>query len=96
MCLAAPEEMAMKPPALTLEQVQQRLNVGRTRVYALLKSGQLRRFKEGRDWRVDEADLEAYIESRKQGGSDSVSRPTAVAQSFDADNDLATTPEYFQ
>jgi excisionase family DNA binding protein len=51
------------PRMLSLEQVQEILNLGSPAVYALVRSGELRAAQfGGRDiWRVREDDLAAYI-----------------------------------
>lgn len=50
---------------LTLDQVQEILNLGKPMVYALVKSGELRAAQFGGRgiWRVREDDLAAYIEA---------------------------------
>lgn len=52
------------PRMLTLDQVQEVLNLGKPLVYALVKSGELRAAQFGGRgiWRVRQDDLEAYIE----------------------------------
>lgn len=53
------------PRMLSLEQVQEILNLGKPLVYALVKSGELRAAKFGARgiWRVREDDLAAFIEA---------------------------------
>jgi excisionase family DNA binding protein len=50
---------------LTLEQVEEILNLGKPLVYALVRSGELRAAQFGGRgvWRVREDDLEAYIDA---------------------------------
>lgn len=50
---------------LTLEEVQEILNLGKPLVYALVKSGELRAAQFGgrRIWRVRQDDLMAYIDA---------------------------------
>lgn len=53
------------PKMLSLEQVQEILNLGMPAIYALVRSGELRaaQFGGGRNiWRVREDDLAAFIE----------------------------------
>lgn len=52
-------------PALTVEEVAERLKVSPATVYALLRAGALTSYKVGRSWRVDELDLVDYIERQK-------------------------------
>lgn len=53
------------PRMLTLEQVQEVLNLGKPLVYALVRSGELRAAQFGGRgiWRVREDDLLAYIDA---------------------------------
>lgn len=53
------------PRMLSLEQVQEILNLGTPSIYALVKSGELRAAQFGGRgvWRVREDDLVAYIET---------------------------------
>lgn len=53
------------PRMLTLDQVQEILNLGKPLVYALVKSGELRAAQFGGRgiWRVREDDLTAYIDA---------------------------------
>ena len=52
------------PKMLTVDQVQQILNLGKPMVYALLRSGELRgaQFGPRAIWRIREEDLEAFID----------------------------------
>lgn len=52
-------------PALTVEEVAERLKVSPATVYALLRAGSLTSYKVGRSWRIDELDLVQYIERQK-------------------------------
>jgi len=53
------------PKMLTMDDVQEILNLGKPMVYALVKSGELRAAKFGPRgiWRVREDDLAAYIDA---------------------------------
>lgn len=53
----APPHLAMTP-----EEVAQELRLGRTQVFALLKSGALPSFQIGRLRRIRRSDLEAFVE----------------------------------
>jgi excisionase family DNA binding protein len=52
-------------PALTVEEVAERLKISPATVYALLRAGALTSYKVGRSWRIDELDLVKYIERQK-------------------------------
>ena len=62
---AAPEPGVVFPTMLTLEQVQEILNVKSPLVYALVRSGELRAAQFGGRgvWRVRQDDLAAYIDA---------------------------------
>lgn len=53
------------PKMLTLDEVQEILNLGKPLVYALVRSGELKAAKFGPRgiWRVRETDLAAYIDA---------------------------------
>ena len=53
------------PKMLTMDDVQEILNLGKPMVYALLRSGELKgaQFGPRGIWRVRESDLAAYIEA---------------------------------
>lgn len=53
------------PKMLTLDQVEEILNLGKPMVYALVRSGELRAAQFGGrgTWRVREDDLAAYIDA---------------------------------
>ena len=55
---------------LTPEQVAKILNIKERRVQELLRNGNLIGMKIGKDWRIDPADLDAYIERNKRPGRD--------------------------
>ena len=51
-----------------IEQTQERLNLGRSKVFELIASGQLRSVKVGRRRLVSEAAIADYIEHLDAGG----------------------------
>ncbi len=51
------------PLLLTAEDVARELNIGRTRVFELLRSGHLRSVKVGKSRRVSRAALEEFVVS---------------------------------
>lgn len=64
---AASEEKAEIPPTLTMEQVARYLGIGRTRVFHLVKNGELGSYKMGRSRRVRRADLLEFEERLRKG-----------------------------
>jgi excisionase family DNA binding protein len=56
--------MSAKPRFLTLADVAEILNISAAQVYALVRRGELRSIKIGGrgQWRVEDAELEAYIQ----------------------------------
>jgi excisionase family DNA binding protein len=56
-----PDVMAADRLLLTPEEAAKVLRVGRTTVYALMKSGRLRRVHIGRSCRLTRAELERYV-----------------------------------
>jgi excisionase family DNA binding protein len=53
------------PVLYTPEQVAEKIQVTRRSVYAWLTTGKLRGLRAGDTWRIAEADLMAFLESRK-------------------------------
>ena len=47
---------------LTPEEVMEYLNIGRNAIYTLLKSGDLKAFRVGRNWKIPRKELDAYID----------------------------------
>lgn len=50
---------------LTPDDVKQRLFVGKSKVYEILRSGRLKSVRIGRQYRVSESALQSYIEEQK-------------------------------
>lgn len=73
--------------SFTTEELAELLKVSKLTVYDLIKKGELRAYRVGRQMRVDEVDLEAYKESTKSGGSSTSSNKT------DEKNDHMEVPE---
>jgi excisionase family DNA binding protein len=57
----------MPEQLMTLEEARERLRIGRTKVYSMATSGELRTVRLGRSLRVREAEIERLIRSREQG-----------------------------
>lgn len=53
---------------MTTVDAAARLGVTRARVVQMIEEGKLKAIKEGRDWRVDEASVEAELRRRGAGG----------------------------
>jgi len=53
-------------PAMTVRDVAESLNVNEKTVYRLAQNGELPGFKVAGAWRFQRADLERWIEERKQ------------------------------
>lgn len=64
-----PEAPLPIPPLLTAREVMAILKVGRTTLYQLTKSGQIRSLKVGGEVRYRQADLESYINAALRGQS---------------------------
>jgi len=58
--------MAELQPALMVSEVARRLSVRATTVRRLIQEGELIGFKVGRQWRVEERDLNAYVRRQKK------------------------------
>lgn len=56
----------MSTQLIEINEVQKRLGIGRNKVYSLLKSGEIAAFKIGREWKVTEEAVEAYIEKQRE------------------------------
>jgi excisionase family DNA binding protein len=51
---------------LTVKQVQEILKLSERTVFRLIKNGELKGFKAGRDWRFEQKDIDAYIEHQRK------------------------------
>ena len=49
---------------LTIEEVAEILKIGMTKTYRLVRSGNLKGYKEGKDWRIPKQALSEYVISR--------------------------------
>lgn len=49
---------------LTVEETADALKTGTTQIYKILRSGDLKGYKEGRDWKVPKLALESYIREK--------------------------------
>lgn len=46
---------------LTVEEAEEALRVGSNAMYVLLNSGKLKAYRNGRNWRIPKAAIQAYI-----------------------------------
>ena len=49
---------------LTVEETADALKTGVTQIYKILRSGQLKGYKEGKDWKIPKVSLESYIREK--------------------------------
>lgn len=49
---------------LTVEDTADALKTGVTQIYKILRSGQLKGYKEGKDWKIPKVSLESYIREK--------------------------------
>ncbi len=49
---------------LTIEEVAEVLKLGTTHTYRIVRSGQLKGYKEGKDWKIPKSSLIDYIQSK--------------------------------
>lgn len=53
-------------PLLDVKQVQDILKLSERTVFRLIKQGELKGFKVGREWRFEQGDIDAYIEHQRR------------------------------
>ena len=51
----------VQSPMLTIHDVAQKLNVDERTIRELIRKNELRAIKVGKEWRVNEPDLDAYV-----------------------------------
>lgn len=51
---------------LTIQDVADILKVGTTQVYKIVRSGELKAFKEGKDWKIAKPALVEYVAQKSQ------------------------------
>lgn len=61
---APPPDASAAPELLTFEEAQEMLKVRRTKMYALLRSGELRASKVGKLWRVERRSIQEYLAAK--------------------------------
>jgi excisionase family DNA binding protein len=56
----------MPDELLDVKQVQDKLKISERTVFRLIKNGELRGFKVGREWRFEPSDIEDYIRRQRE------------------------------
>lgn len=51
---------------LTIEEVAELLRIGMTQAYRIVRSGDLKGYKEGKDWKIPKQALNEYVISRSR------------------------------
>lgn len=49
---------------LTVEEISEILKIGMTQAYRIVRSGDLKGYKEGKDWKIPKQALKEYVISR--------------------------------
>ena len=49
---------------LTIEEIAEILKIGRTQAYRIVRSGNLKGYKEGKDWKIPKQALKQYVISQ--------------------------------
>ena len=49
---------------LTITDLSEALKIGSTQAYKIVRSGDVKAFKEGKDWKIPKISLEAYIREK--------------------------------
>ena len=49
-----------------IKQVQEMLHLSERTVFRLIKTGKLKGFKAGREWRFEESDIETFIQEQRR------------------------------
>lgn len=56
----------MASELLNIKQVKEKLRLSERTVFRLIKTGELKGFKAGREWRFEESDIDAYIKEQRE------------------------------
>ncbi len=65
----------MPQELLNIKQVQDKLGVSERTVFRLIKDGELKGFKVGREWRFEESDIEDYIMRQRKKAEQMFQQP---------------------
>ena len=49
---------------LTITELAEALKIGSTQAYKIVRSGEIKAFKEGKDWKIPKISLESYIREK--------------------------------
>ena len=55
----------MTKEIMDVKEVQERLHVSERTIFRMIKSGDLKGFKAGREWRFEESDIENFIKRQR-------------------------------
>ena len=64
--------MADKP--FNIKQVQEILGLSERTIFRLIKDGELKGFKAGREWRFEQKDIDAYIALQRKKAEEELQR----------------------
>lgn len=51
---------------LTIEDLAEALKIGTTQAYKLVRSGKIKAFKEGKDWKISKTAIIAYVKEQSK------------------------------
>lgn len=57
---------------LNIKQVQEALGISERTAFRLIKNGELKGFKVGREWRFEESDIQDFIERQRKKARDAI------------------------
>lgn len=70
----------MTTELITIKAVQDALGISERTAFRLVKSGELKGFKVGREWRFTQADIEAYIDRQRKKAERILEAPAEEAK----------------
>jgi len=62
----------MADKTLRIKQVQELLQLSERTIFRLIRSGELKGFKAGREWRFEPADIDDFIECQRKKAEDDI------------------------
>lgn len=60
----------MDEKILTIDELQDRLRIGRNQAYKLVTEKKIKAFRTGKRWKITEAALSEYIRKREESGKE--------------------------
>jgi len=60
---------------LNIKQVQEKLTISERTAFRLIKIGELKGFKAGREWRFEESDIDDFIKRQREKAAQQVVKP---------------------